>query len=275
LIFAKTTLVSNKKRSLSSETVALEIDYLGTCKQFNERDLSSVRISTHNAGDCLPLVVGGNQIPFNGQFTDPDAIFPDLNDLHSDYFCSDIEGPRALIHFVEIFDSNNNNVTNFILSFVSSAPFRARNKDIIYVRRPSCTTERKFCDSTVEKVTNCTPNVIQLGTIMQKGQNFVDNAYVIQRDRIYLSTSGNVPALCDNGIQCCSYIAPRNDGYCPYQTGDFLLSFLEDYELHTSSQGHHNHKEGAFNHKNPHIKPVFAHKKSSPNAMMHHEPKKN
>eukprot|EP01091_Cochliopodium_minus_P002365 TRINITY_DN12227_c1_g1_i1.p1 TRINITY_DN12227_c1_g1~~TRINITY_DN12227_c1_g1_i1.p1 ORF type:complete len:288 (-),score=58.54 TRINITY_DN12227_c1_g1_i1:69-932(-) len=274
LVFCKSTLRNNRPRALTTEDVALELDYLGTCKQFNEKDLNSVRISTHNAGGCLPLIPGGNAIQYNGQFNDPDAIYPDLNDLHSDFFCTDVEGPRALIHFVEIYDSLNTKATNFILSFVPSAPFKARNNDIIYTRRPTCETDRSFCDNVVEKVTNCTPNVIQLGAIMQKGQNFINNAYVIQKDRIYLTTSANVPSLCDDGISCCSYVSPRSDGYCPYQTGDFILSFLEDYELHTSFSTHHKHKPIKYNHKNPHIKPVYAHKKSE-TTMLHHGPKTN
>ena len=165
LISAQINLIK-KGRSLNTEKVALELDYMGSCEKFNKNDLASVKISTHTSGNCLPLVNGGEVNNETG-FVDPNTLYPDLADLQCDYFCTDRDGGVSIIHFVEIYDSNRTEVKDYILSFVPSSPFKSRSKETVYVRRPSCATEVMFCNG-AEQVVSCQPNVKKKNLILKK-----------------------------------------------------------------------------------------------------------
>jgi len=217
-------------------------------------------------------------------FVDPDLFTQDLNDLHSDIFCTDKEGKRAFIHFVEIFTSDpatgvNTDTTNWIISFVPSAPFRVVNtENAVYSRRPDCSTSRTFCGH-YQRVTNCTVNSVELATIMNKHNNFITDAFVISKDRIYINMKDNEPSLCSNTGFCCDYIMPSTDilfpapGYCPYAATQVIMDFIDDVEDHSTiydflqEEDLVDEKHGLKKaHKKPHKKP---HKKVSHKKPVH------
>ena len=107
----------NIARSIRPEAISLEILYFERCEFFNANDLSSVQISTQST--CLPVLNMTN----------------DVDDLHADYFCSNVGSRKSLLHFVEIYQFNDSTPSEYVFSFQPSAPFRIITQNVTAYRR--------------------------------------------------------------------------------------------------------------------------------------------
>lgn len=210
LAFSK---VTERKKSLSRtvnpETVALELEFAGTCTEFNNRVLGSVTVSSHTS--CLPILTGVSSNPDN-------------NDLNADYFCSNVDDTRSLIHFVEIYQTSDATPSpNFVLSLIPSNPIRVLTTGVTVQRRPDCMTTQDYCNSTNYVVNGCTTNQVTYARRTPHGrQNWVINA-----DRIYFSAGGQTSNDCrDTTTACCAYVSPTSfGGVCDNIASRDLLAF--------------------------------------------------
>ena len=147
-------------RSMRPESVALEIEYLGSCNQFDSKVVPTIMVSNVTGGRCLPF----NET----DFTDP-------NDLTADYFCTDF-GDRSIVHFVEVYSVNDSTpVTPFIISLIPDVPFRSSLRPVI---QPDCEKSYSVCTEGNSVVSSCTPNPV----VLKKG-------FVLSKERIYLCSS--------------------------------------------------------------------------------------
>ena len=85
----------NVGRTIEPESVALEIIFAGSCREFNDRIIPTMWVSKH-AG-CLPI-----QVNVSGN--------PDNNDLNMHHFCTKLKKHRSIIHFVEIFSEESDHI---------------------------------------------------------------------------------------------------------------------------------------------------------------------
>jgi len=201
--------INTRLRNLADEKVQLQVEYLGSCKEFIENDSNSVRISSLNGAQrsCLPIT------NVKGEDTD---------DLTAEYFCSDIARNRAIIHFVEIFygGEKDENIKNaFIISFIPTKPIKAHAtlSKLHFKRRPSCEAIQTFCDANLVNVKSCTHTKV----------DFKKN-YVVSRDRIYIAANAQITDTCLQGSVCCSYIDvqhPSGVGICPHKAPNEINDF--------------------------------------------------
>jgi len=209
--------ITKTTRTLGPERVQLEIEYLGSCETFVNNDSGSVKIAKLiSESNCLPI----------------DQVKSDIDNLQSDYFCSDVGRNRSIIHFVEVFNSleTESPLTAYTLSFLPTAPFRAHSNHgtLKFYRRPNCEIGREFCNASNTHVTSCTPNTITY-----------NKKYIVNRDRIYIAVNqifGNTCIV--TGIACCQYIfqpvpiLPSNvvQSICPNVQPTELNEFPRKYQ---------------------------------------------
>jgi len=205
--FAASKILPIKKvasRTISPEALSLELEYLGTCREFETEVLGSVRISNYQGDSCLPINV--------------DAANDDINDLNAHYFCTNTDEKRSVVHFVEIFGVVDDvPIANFVLSLIPNSPFRVLTTRTSLARRPNCEITEDYCNSAYAVVGSCSSNHVQ----QKKG-------YVVNHDRIYITSQEHVSFDCKKGDtpNCCLYVAPHLfNGICPYTASeDILLS---------------------------------------------------
>ena len=187
-----------RTRSLATENVALQIEYLGSCEKFERKDLSSLTIGKRNES-CLNL----------------------NTDLQMEYFCTDIAPKKSYVHFVEIFESHGTPYTDFVLSFIPSRPFKVLDQNVTMTRNPKCKFSTQYCAPKLEFITDCTNNQI-----------IYKNDFVISADRIYIATNLNTTSfenVCNlNSTTCCDYITSVDKTFC--SNNDELLKFPEHYQ---------------------------------------------
>ena len=206
-------------RTLGPEHVQLQIEYLGNCQEFNSLDSSSVYISSSN-DSCLPITLAGGL---------------DTNNLQTDYFCSDISAHRSIIHFVEIFETNETTLsTEFVFSFIPSRPFRAHapSGSIAFARRPNCEIQTTTCNSTYTFVSHC-----------QKVDVVKQKKYVVSHDRIYIGVNTYFSSICkDTALSCCAYVDPKSTtgvGICPNTAPTDLLAFPKKRPYNSYNKPNH------------------------------------
>jgi len=145
----------NLARTISKEGRSLEIEFVGSCRDWRDKVKSTATVNTQTR--CLPIQVGVAQNP-------------DTDDLNAHVFCTNVDENRSVIHFVEIFsglltiDGNGNEVSvdNFVVSFIPTAPFRVLTDGVTLMRRPNCFTTQDYCNGTNYVVNGCTANEVVL-----------------------------------------------------------------------------------------------------------------
>jgi len=220
LIFATICFAKNMKlttRTIGPEGVALEIDYLGSCAAFKSLDEASVNVASLN-GNCIPI---------------------GSDNLQSDYFCSDVGKDRSIIHFVEIYQTDENTpyTLPYFVSFIPSRPFRVKNSvnSINYYRIPNCATTTGFC-SNIPAVSTCETNPVT-----------INKGYVMNKDTIYIAVNALIANPCYSTVStCCSFVnTVTNSGICPNTAPTtlnvFPKRFLHEHDFieHHEERPHH------------------------------------
>lgn len=202
---AKINKISRSKRILTTEDVAFQFIYLGSCSKFFS--IPSIIISRKTSDNCLPITAA--------------APYSDFSTLDADVLCTDTGPNRAQIDFVEIYDplvGHDTPVSDFIISFATNAPYKASSVGVSYLRRPSCEIDQDYC-STTDYVRSCTENIVQMS-----------NGFVVSKDVVYVIPGGSTFVGCSVAEStCCSYITP---GFCPRSADDsvFRLKFKPSHQ---------------------------------------------
>ena len=204
--FSKVTFVKSQKgRSIQHEAVALELEFLGSCAQF-QTFYSTIQISDFVSPGCLPI-----------SLTDQ-PVKPDFNDLHAHIHCVDVNhGKKSIVRFVEIFlvdDDHNGGSTveptllpghTYLVSLISNIPFKVtQSSTYSYMYRPTCDTAVNYCERTTYIIHSC-----------QDHNAVLTNGYVSSNQRVYLVPSSTIVAGCSlPGGGCCPYVLTNNFGIC-------------------------------------------------------------
>jgi len=198
-------------RTVASETVALEIEFFGSCQEFTDRVLPTVRVRNYQGDGCLPISTTG---PYD-----------DINDLNTHWFCTRVDRDRSIVHIVEVYngltDTPSAEVAPFVISFVPNSPFRALTPKVSLNRRPNCEVGVNYCDPTYGVILGCQTNRVD-----------IRRGYVVNHDRIYLSVGPQVVYECQNAVpSCCAYVSPTllTTGICPHRGSEDLLSFPREH----------------------------------------------
>eukprot|EP01091_Cochliopodium_minus_P015683 TRINITY_DN5654_c0_g1_i1.p1 TRINITY_DN5654_c0_g1~~TRINITY_DN5654_c0_g1_i1.p1 ORF type:complete len:222 (+),score=18.35 TRINITY_DN5654_c0_g1_i1:27-692(+) len=178
------------KRDLRTESYALQLEYLGSCKQFEEIR-PSIKVSSFKNGNCLPIINGTGS--------------SDANDLNTHAFCTDSDRGKSEITFTDAFHADQDiTVSKFILSFIPNRPFKSLN-GFSYLRRPSCSASDRYCH-------NCESNDV-----------LFDNHYVISKDLIYIiPPHSNINTCKKSDGSCCEYI--DYEKFCPNNPRRIIMS---------------------------------------------------
>jgi len=211
IVFSKVT--QRKKllsRTVNPERVALELEFAGSCQDFASQVLDTVRVSSHVG--CLPIQFNANENADN-------------NNLNTDYFCSNIDENRSLIHFVEIFSGAIETVPfpNFVLSLIPSSPFRVLTPGVSLSRLPDCSITVDYCDATHSIVNGCSSNPV----VYRRRREHGSENWVVSHDRIYITAPSLASTDCRTAASaCCAYVAPTTvGGICDRVASRDLLEF--------------------------------------------------
>jgi len=258
-----------KTRNVGYETLALELDYYGSCREFKDRVLPTVWVSTQQT--CLPIQVN---VTYN----------PDNDDLNAHFFCSNVDDHRSRIHFVEVYSGTDESVAfpNFVLSLVPSAPLRVFTREVSLARRPNCWVTNDYCEEGTNAVVNrCEDNFVvyrrRNGDVVERphheegrpgqeggrpGQGrpgrrvnefsnedrFDDDLFVASHDRVYFTANKAFSRECRSSERvCCPYIKPHIfGGICNHEAPQELNDFWR--EPHHDDDDHRHHEEEEHRH---------------------------
>jgi len=201
--FGRVSLISGKGRSIVHESVALELEFEGSCAQF-QTNYNSIQVSQFTSPNCLPINL------------DSDAPFDDNNDLNAHILCVNINhGRRSLVRFVEIFPGTNDTDTLppgtvFLVSLVTTIPFRVRYGNYQYIARPGCSIAADYCTPSTLIISQCTNYNVGLNK-----RGFIQ----LFNQRIYLVPPSTTVNGCSNSTgSCCPYISTTSPSLCTNET---------------------------------------------------------
>jgi len=217
----------NIGRSLTPESVALEIEYLGTCSDFETNVIPQLHLSSQASIGCLPFV---------------SASSGETNDLNGDYLCRDF-GDRSVIQILEVFttatESPSSDVTSYIISLIANAPFRV---NLIPKRLPTCTRSTSICSvNIIISACQSTPVTIKRGFIVNKDRIFFAAGTATIVDGCLLSAGG-----------CCAYLSESSavPNFCLNTPSTGLLSFPK--KPHHENEHHEHEHEQHHEHEHEH-----------------------
>jgi len=150
ITIASGKVIEKKKiaRTVADEERSLEVEYLGSCREWRDSVKNSVKVNNHYP--CLPILTNV-------------ASNPDFDDLNAHVFCTNVDESRSIVHFVEIYSGTDETKLSdkFVVSFIPSAPFRVLTKGITLLRRPNCFTTQDYCNGTNYVVNSCSFNNVE------------------------------------------------------------------------------------------------------------------
>eukprot|EP01091_Cochliopodium_minus_P009377 TRINITY_DN22_c0_g1_i5.p1 TRINITY_DN22_c0_g1~~TRINITY_DN22_c0_g1_i5.p1 ORF type:complete len:396 (-),score=109.47 TRINITY_DN22_c0_g1_i5:79-1119(-) len=259
LSFASASLIKIDKplaRNVIHEDLALELEFLGSCKEFYDRVQPSVWVNRHQR--CLPIQVNVTNNPDN-------------DDLHTHFFCTNTDRRRSVLHFVEIYDTDETVAErDFVVSLIPSAPFRVLTTKTSVLRRPNCFVTNDYCNGSNAVVNDCRSNEVtyrrrkgddrkeshheeihnnqfhenDFDGHHQDGHNLNPHrrrrGFIVNRDRIYIVANQQVSNDCKTSVsECCPYVTPAIfGGICQYEASTALLEFPREHHDHHDRPEH-------------------------------------